>query len=105
MKRNKEAQILAIVKEPGKPARVEPLFTNTLQAFQEAVGGYMEAVARCADLALIVNEEGRLKGLPFNCNVCGADLVGPVIAVGVKGEEFASLKAQHVPMILRLLAD
>ena len=103
MKGMKEAQILVIVKEPGKPARVEPLFTNTLQAFQEAVGGYIEAVTLCTDLALIVNEEGRLRGLPFNTTVCGADLVGTIVAVGVKGEEFASLKAQHVPTILRLL--
>ena len=105
MKRTKEAQILAIVKEPGKPARVEPLFENTLQAFQEAVGGYIETVTLCTDLVLIVNEEGRLRGLPFNTTVCGLDLVGTVMAVGIKGAEFASLKAQYVPTILRLLDE
>lgn len=105
MKGMKEAQILAIVKEPGKLARVEPLFTNTLQAFQKAVGGYIETVTLCTDLVLIVNEEGRLRGLPFNTTVCGLDLVGTIVAVGVKGEEFASLKAQHVPTILRLLDE
>ena len=40
----KEKQILVIKKEPGKPAEIEPLFENTLEAFQEAVGGYIEAV-------------------------------------------------------------
>lgn len=35
----KENQILVVIKEPGKEARVEPLFENTLKAFQKAVGG------------------------------------------------------------------
>ena len=103
MKGMKEAQILAIVKEPGQAPRVEPLFTNTLRAFQEAVDGYIEAVTIATDLVLIVNEEGRLRGLPYNCNVCGADLFGTVIAVGVKGEEFASLRASWIPAIMQLL--
>ena len=38
----KENQILVIIKEPGKDPVVEPLFDNTLEAFQEAVGGYIE---------------------------------------------------------------
>lgn len=40
----KEKQILVIRKEPGKLAEVEPLFENTLEAFQAAVGGYIETV-------------------------------------------------------------
>ena len=40
----KEKQILVVIKEPGKPPRVEPLFENTLEAFQKAVGGYIETV-------------------------------------------------------------
>ena len=38
----KENQILVIIKEPGKDPVVEPLFDNTLEAFQEAIGGYIE---------------------------------------------------------------
>lgn len=40
----KEKQILVVIKEPGKPPRVEPLFENTLEAFQKAVGGDIETV-------------------------------------------------------------
>lgn len=29
----KEKQILAIVKNPGEPPRIEPLFDNTLESF------------------------------------------------------------------------
>ena len=99
----KENQILVIIKEPGKAARVEPLFENELEAFQQAVGGFIETVTVAADLVIICNEEGRLKGLPWNCTVFGVDFVGPVVVAGVKGEEFASIKAKYVPTVLRML--
>lgn len=53
------------------------------------MGGYIEAVTLMSDCALIVNEEGRLIGLPYNCTIIDLDLVGPVLVVGIKGEEFA----------------
>lgn len=61
----KENQILVVIKEPGQAPRVEPLFENDLRAFQEAVGGHIETVTITTDLAIICNEEGRLKGLPW----------------------------------------
>ena len=30
-------------------------------------------------------------GMPYNCNVCGVDFVGPIVFIGVDGEEFADL--------------
>lgn len=104
MKGLKENQILVVIKEPGQAPRVEPLFDNTLDAFKEAVDGWIEAVTIAEDLVLICNEEGRLRGLPFNVTVYGIGFVGTVIAVGVKGDEFASLKSKHVPLVMRLLA-
>lgn len=103
MKGMKENQILVVIKEPGQAPRLEPLFENTLEAFQEAVDGYIEAVTIAEDMVIICNEEGRLRGLPFNVNVCGVGFVGTVIAVGVKGDEFASLKSVHIPHVLRML--
>lgn len=99
----REAQILICVKYPGEEPRVEPLFDNTLEAFQDAVGGYIEAVTLCTDLVLICNEEGRIRGLPYNTTIAGCQFFGPVLAVGTKGVEFSSLKAQHIPMVLELL--
>ena len=92
-----------IIKEPGKAARVEPLFENELEAFRQAVGGFIETVTVATDLVIICNEEGRLKGLPWNCTVFGVDFVGPIVVAGVKGEEFASIKAKFVPTVLRML--
>lgn len=82
---------------------MEPMFENDLKAFQEAVGGYIETVTVATDLVIICNEEGRLKGLPHNTTVFGVDFVGTVIVAGIKGEEFASLRASVVPAVLRAL--
>lgn len=38
---------------------------------------------------IICNEEGRLLGLPHNCEVCGIDFVGTIVFAGVAGEDFA----------------
>lgn len=61
---------------------------NTLEALQELVGGYIEAIPLFPNIVVIVNEEGVLKGLPFNMYLSGHCLCGPVLFVGVKGEEF-----------------
>lgn len=100
----KEKQILVIREEPGKSAEVEPLFENTLEAFQAAVGGHIEAVAVTQDLCIICNETGRIDGLPYNCNVLGFDFYGPILAVGTRGCEFASIRAPHFPTVLKLMS-
>lgn len=94
-----EKNIRVIIKEPGKEPREDQSFPNTLEAFQKAVGGYIEAVAVSHHVVLICNEEGRLIGLPENFG----SFVGPVVAVGTKGPEFASLRNQDVDMVLELM--
>lgn len=98
-----EKQILVCIKEPGKDAYVEPLFDNTLEAFQKAVGGYIETAALAADCILVVNEEGRRTGLPYNVTICGLPLGGTIVAAGVKGGKVASVRGKHVSMVLRIL--
>lgn len=99
----KENKIMVVVKEPGKRPEVILSFENTLEAFQEKVGGYIETVTVATDLCLIVDEEGVLKGKPFNCEVLGQGLYGTIIAVGVKGDEFASIPGKFIPMVVRML--
>ena len=103
MKAAKEAQILICIKEPGEDPRIEPLFDNTLEAFQQAVGGYIEAVTIATDLVLICNEEGRINESPYNVTICGCDFYGPVLAVGIDDDEFASVKGTLVSTVLNLL--
>ena len=85
-----ENQILVVRKQPGRPAAPEPI-TNSLTAFQRAVGGYIEVVTVCQDLCIVCNETGRIDGLPYNTNVCGFAFYGPILAVGVKDDGFVSI--------------
>ncbi len=86
-------EINVLVKEPGCDLFERRKIPNTLEALQEIVGGYIELVQPCVDLALIVNEEGKIKGMPYNFTFLNEDLVGPVIAVGVDGEDFDDVPA------------
>ena len=82
--------ISALVKRPGEPPRHVNV-SNSLEALQKNVGGYIETVTLASALVIICNEEGRLLDLPYNCTICGVDFVGPILMVGVKGDEFDDL--------------
>lgn len=61
----KDKMTVLCVKPGEKPERIE--IESGLDALQRAVGGYIEAVYPYEDpVALIVNEEGKLNGLPLN---------------------------------------
>lgn len=80
----------AMRKRPGEawePIEVE----NELKPLQQAVGGYLESFTFAEDACVLCDEEGRLKGKPYNTTVCGVPFVGTVLIVGVDGEEFADL--------------
>jgi len=40
----------------------------TLEELQKAVGGYIEIIQISSTQIMVLNEEGKLKGLPFNRN-------------------------------------
>lgn len=80
----------ALVKEAGKAAEIKDI-KNDLKELQGIVGGYIETVTITSDAVVICNEEGRLLGLPYNCNICGADFVGTIVLAGVQGDEFTDL--------------
>lgn len=92
------------VKEPDKVPELRDI-ENTLEALQKIVGGYIESVTITEDLAVICNEEGRLQGLPYNCDLCGVGFVGPVVLVGVAGEEFTDVNEKFVRDFMPFLWD
>lgn len=98
----KDNILLCLRKEAGKEAYVD-LIPNELKALQEAVGGYIETLTIASDVTLIVNEEGTPLGLPYNCNVCGAELFGTILVVGVDGEEFCSLPGHKIMQYKRVI--
>lgn len=80
----------AVKKEPGKLPEIVDI-DNTLEALQDAVGGFIETLTFCEDATLIVNEEGRLLGLEHNLVFCGVPICGTALVVGVDGDQFAGL--------------
>lgn len=82
------AKISVIIKQPGR-VPYKTAISPTLKNLQQTVGGYIETVTIAEDAVIICNEEGRLLGMPHNCNVMGIDFVGPIVFAGVSGEDFA----------------
>ena len=79
---------------------------GSLEALQRLVGGYIEHVPMCSDVGLLVNEEGRLKGLPSN--PCFPGLVGDVVVIGEPTDgvdEFRSLSEYEAHMWLGALRE
>ena len=79
----------AIRKRPGEAPEIIEV-ENTLKALQAEVGGYIETIP-LDGMAFIVNEEGKLRGLPENFRFGNDVLVGTVLLVGTDGEEFCGL--------------
>lgn len=83
--------INVLMKLPGKyPRRV--LLKNDLKTLQDIVGGYIEVVKIAYNIAIVCNEEGRLMNLQKNVVVNGRVYVGPILIVGVDGEDFDTLQ-------------
>lgn len=89
-------EIKAIIKEPGQAPR-EITIKNELKEFQYIVDGYIEPYDFVCDketVLLICNEEGKMKGLPYNfyLDIYSPEIfVGTVVFVGVDEDEFTDV--------------
>ena len=81
--------------EPGQAPEMV-VMPNTLDAFQAAVGGDIEAVGLDANAVLVCNETGKLMGLPANRQVGGDTIAGTFLVVGMEGGDFCSLSDADV---------
>lgn len=95
-------KIKALVVEPEKTCQVQEI-SDTLEAMQTIVGGYIEAVTPFAEsVAIVCNEEGKLRGLPFNRPLLDDSgepydiLCGTFFITGVRGENFVSLTDEQI---------
>lgn len=86
-------KIKVIIKRPDEVVGREERIDNTLEAFQEAVGGYIETltILRNPDVIIIMNEDGKLMNLPYNFKIPGDTVHGDVIICGRDGDEFADV--------------
>ena len=88
--------------EPNKYPREMEIGTD-LKSMQEAVGGNIEVIYPFEDqVGLIMNEEGKINGLPLNRSLRDEhgdifDLIaGPFMVVGLTEESFGSLSPEQV---------
>lgn len=91
-----EENIRVLVVEPGKDPEVQ-VIENSLEGIQQIVQGYIECVTlhdkAGENLALICNEEGKIRNLPMNAAVAEIDdvIFGTFLIAGTDRDEFASL--------------
>jgi hypothetical protein len=92
----------ACYKRSGKLAQVREI-NNSLDALQHLVGGYIEVAPGYwgEGVALICNEEGLMLDMPYNC----MGLFGPVVWLGVAGEDFRSLTDEEVTEIMQVYGE
>lgn len=102
MKKAYDPFLRVLVKRPGLPLRAE-VVENTLRSMQELVDGPIECVTITEDIAIVCNEEGRLRGLSPSASVLGMQFVGPVAFVGTRGEEFASISSKNERIVRRIV--
>ena len=90
-------KIKVFIKDPGKKLRSVSI-SKTLENLQKTVGGYIETVTLDSDLVIICNEEGKLRGLPYNCNILNEAFVGTLIFAGVKDDDFDDVPVKYQEM-------
>ena len=92
-------QIRVLMIEPEKPPEMREI-SDTLKSMQEAVGGWIEEYMPFDDdVALVVNEEGKINGLPLNRAIRSEDgslqdiIAGPffICSAPVESESYQSL--------------
>lgn len=89
-------KIKVVVQNPGEISRIVTI-PNTLEALQELVGGYIEPHHICGSLVLVMDEDGRLKGLPENVRcVQYGTIVGSVFITADQDEDFRSLTTEEI---------
>ena len=89
-------KIKVVAQNPGEISRIVTV-PNTLEALQELVGGYIEVHHIGNGLLLVMDEDGRLKGLPENVRcVQYGTIVGPVFITADKDEDFRSLTPEEI---------
>ena len=90
-----------IVKRPNE--KLEAIEVgNELEKLQQLVGGYIETIPYKDNIIILLDEEGRLKDSEDNIVVSKYGmLVGNIVFVGTKGEDFISLTEYQIQEILR----
>lgn len=97
VRRNIEGEVIVKVirKRPGEAPELIDI-PNALEALQKEVGGYIETYTFAKNACIVCNEEGRLLDLPCCSTTLGVEFAGPILVVGVDGEEFCDVPMPFV---------
>lgn len=100
--------IQVVIVEPNKEPYKE-MIPNTLQAFNDIVGGYIENIftgtktAKGGSIGIVLNEEGKLIGLPFNRRIINFDIIAGtffITAYNLQGDN-VSLSDQDAEKMIK----
>lgn len=83
-------KIKVVIKRPDEEYGHMTNISNTLENLQKTVEGYIEVIT-LGKLAIIMNEEGKLRGLPPNMPLGNDIIVGTIIICGIQDEDFADI--------------
>ena len=75
--------IKCIIKNPGERHGHEAEIEPSLDRLQQIVGGPTRFLQVTPVMVLVVNEEGRIYNMPFNCRIAGIPIHGPLVAAGL----------------------
>ena len=81
-------RIKCIIKRPDEKYGHVTNISPRLENLQKTVEGYIETVPAVGGAIILCNEEGKLRGLENNMPYEKDYLVGTIIVVGTKGDEF-----------------
>ena len=83
-------KIKAIIKRPDEEYGHMTNISPRLENLQKTVNGYIEAIT-LGKITIIINEEGKLQGLPPNMPLGNDIIVGTIIVCGTQDEDFADI--------------
>ena len=95
-----------LIVEPERHPRIAEI-PHTLEAMQQTVGGYIEITYPWRDpVALVCDEEGMMKQLPFNRLVAPQSAIfGTFFLCGIDEEDLTDMPEELADKYMRLLYD
>ena len=108
-----DSNMRVVIIEPGKPARIAEIDSG-LESMQAIVGGYIQVISAKAmpggealghDMILVLNEEGKLEGLPYNFKLWGGEdhAVGTCFVCKEQGDELVGLTEDEANLVVGLI--
>lgn len=101
-----------LIVKPGVQMPLVQEIQPDLASLQAEVGGYIEAIYPFDDpVAVIVNEDGKINGMPLNRALYGPDggiydvIVGTFLIVGLAEDSFTSIPDSLIEKYQRMFSN